>query len=341
MACAFPARQKLPTRANLASIIGQPDTIALKLWPWLKRGKLLATAQTRALNVLSALTFAAVLSVLSTVPSYAGSHSITSSESLKPHRAIYRMSLGYAKEAASLEAADGHMYYSFEATCEGWETETRVNMDMVYAGDAHSIDVNTEWTFQSVESYDGKQFRFNVEHTRDGRPLDGFDGNAVANGDAYFADEELTKPLTHGTLFPSMHLSHTLAAVRRGDKTFFTDVFDGASRDNPYQVNVFSLGEVLGDGRVGVGPLSALHDVARRGFVQAAAARLPKTPVWRLRMAFFPRTQAIAGGEVLPEFEIEADYRDDGIAQRLVQDFGDFSLNLNAVTFEALPRPDC
>jgi hypothetical protein len=60
-------------------------------------------------------------------------------------------------------------------------------------------------------------------------------------------------------------------------------------------------------------------------------------PVWRVRLAYFP----LLSNEEFPEFEIEVDYSEDGVAQRMVQDFGDFTLNLAPSRFELLPSPDC
>jgi hypothetical protein len=82
---------------------------------------------------------------------------------------------------------------------------------------------------------------------------------------------------------------------------------------------------------------------SRVALAQARAAGLADTPAWRTRLAFFPvrfpAPQAVPA--VLPEFEIEADYRADGVAERILQDFGDFTLELEPVRIERLPRPDC
>ena len=76
---------------------------------------------------------------------------------------------------------------------------------------------------------------------------------------------------------------------------------------------------------------------ARMPFDLVAAADLAPSPVWRARLAYFPFARALD----LPEFEIEVDYREDGVAQRIVQDFGDFSLDVTPVRFETLPAPAC
>ena len=72
-------------------------------------------------------------------------------------------------------------------------------------------------------------------------------------------------------------------------------------------------------------------------FKNASLGQLPMSPVWRVRLAYFPTESA----NDLPEFEIEVDFREDGVAQRIIQDFGDFQLHLTPVQFEALPQKAC
>jgi len=43
----------------------------------------------------------------------------------------------------------------------------------------------------------------------------------------------------------------------------------------------------------------------------------------------------------LPEFELSAHYRQDGIADHIIQDFGDFALQVRLGEVEVLPAPDC
>ena len=56
-----------------------------------------------------------------------------------------------------------------------------------------------------------------------------------------------------------------------------------------------------------------------------------------MRLAYYP----IADPAEIPKFEIGVRYREDGIADRILQDFGDFQLDLTLEELTLLPAPDC
>jgi len=272
----------------------------------------------------------------------------TSRDAFTSHRALYKMDLGHVSQAANISSASGTMYYRFEALCEGWEVESRVSMQLGYNADGETRMIETTWSFGSFESYDGEQFTFDVDHSQDGVLQEMFAGEAgIADGvgSAHFDHEEnIVVDLPRGTLFPADHLMQMLGAAKAGGRHFPRTLFDGASLNNPYQVNGYILGAVV-DGKL------VPSDKAKTGAnrhvprIKTNAQRLPaalventeKLPVWRIRLAYFP----VISKDEYPEFEIEVDYREDGVAQRMVQDFGDFTLNLAPREYELLSKPDC
>ncbi len=271
-----------------------------------------------------------------------------SRDTFTSHRALYKMDLGRASQCANISSASGTMFYRFEALCEGWEVESRVSMQLGYNADGETKIIETTWSFGSFESYDGEQFTFDVDHNQDGILQEIFAGEAgMADGvgSAQFANEEnFTVDLPNGTLFPANHLMQMLAGAKTGVRHFPKTLFDGASISNPYQVNAYILGPVV-DGEVvpkNTAKTSGNRHVPTikektKPLPAALTANHNKTPVWRVRLAYFP----LISDEEFPEFEIEVDYSEDGVAQRMVQDFGDFTLNLSPSRFELLPTPDC
>ncbi len=290
---------------------------------------------------------AAVIAFGSTGAAYADAiHA--SRDTLTSHRALYVMDLGRASQGANISSASGTMFYRFEALCEGWEVESRVSMQLGYNADGETRMIETTWSFSSFESYDGEQFTFDVDHSQDGVLQEIFAGEAgMADGvgSAQFDNEEnFSVDLPNGTLFPAKHLLQLLAEAKLGKDHFPRTIFDGASLNNPYLVNGYILGSVV-DGEVI--PRDIAETVGSRHVpaLKAKATSLPaaltsnhnKLPVWRVRLAYFP----LISDDELPEFEIEVDYSEDGVAQRMVQDFGDFTLNLTPSRFELLPKPVC
>jgi EipB-like len=245
---------------------------------------------------------------------------------LLPHRAIYRMSLAPNEPSNDVAAADGIMLYQFARGCDGWTVENKTVLRLGYENEATT---QTVWTFVSWESLDGHHFRFRARYEQDGQKLEKLAGQADLGdegkgGEAVFDEPQgLRIALPAGTVFPTSHMREVLAAAadqHTPQHTLARVVFDGASVDNPYQVNAL----------FGPLPAAAAEELAK-------AAGLPVLPAWWTRMAFFP----LASQAALPEFEIDAQYRADGVADRIRQSFERFAVDVRLQNLQVLPKPEC
>lgn len=242
---------------------------------------------------------------------------------LLPHRAIYRMKLTEAKRASGVVAARGTMVYEFGMQCDGWTVENRTRLRLTHDSGRSS---DSDWTFVSWESLDGLAFRFRARFIEDGQMVERITGEAELTARGSGGVATLSEPagveirLPEGTIFPTEHVALMIAFAKRGKTSLTRTVFDGASLENPYLVSATF-------GPLGVDDAEAL----------AAATGLPPSDAWWTRMAFFPERDR----SVTPEFELGARYRVDGVADRITQQFDDFTLEVRLKAFEALPRPDC
>jgi hypothetical protein len=242
---------------------------------------------------------------------------------LLPHRAVYRMSLISATRASEVVGAEGAMFYRFARGCDGWTIENRTYLRLTYD---NGTDAETVWNYASWEANDGLSFRFHARYDQNGHIVEKLEGEADlpekgAAGTARFArPADKVIKLPEGTLFPTEHMRRFIDVAAAGGKGFTRIVFDGASLDNPFLVNAV------------FGPLSQA-----RADALAAAAGLAPGPAWWARLAFFPYYSPTA----LPEFEIGAEYRADGIADSITQQFNDFTLKVRLKELEVLPAPDC
>ncbi len=241
-------------------------------------------------------------------------HSVFAAADLAPHRALYNMSLVEASSRSGITGARGAMMYRFEDACDAWTSETKVILKMIYnEGD----EIETTWSFTSWEAKNGLSYRFKVRHNRNGDAIEVLEGavNREAPGGAAIANYSNPKDtkisLPKGTMFPTQHLAGLLDAGRKNKLTVSKVVFDGASLDNPYQINALITK-----------PVSNVS--------QDKAAR-------HIRMAFFPILQKSEE----PEFELGITYRPNGVAEYIRQDFGGFALDLDANSIEVLKKPDC
>lgn len=242
---------------------------------------------------------------------------------LLAHRAVYKMSLLSAAGGSDVVGAEGAMFYRFVRACDGWTVENRTYLRLSYENGA---DTETVWTYASWEANDGLGFRFHARYDQNGRIVEKLEGQANlsargAAGTAKFvqpAEKEIALP--KGTLFPTEHMRAFIDAAEAGESRLARVVFDGASVDNPFLVNAL------------FGPLSDADAKAL-----AKAAGLEVLPSWWTRMAFFP----YYGADALPEFEIGANYRADGVADDITQHFDDFTLKVRLNELEFLPAPEC
>lgn len=242
---------------------------------------------------------------------------------LFPHRAAYRMTLAGTSRNSSIVAANGIMVYRFGRLCDGWTVENRTFLRLTYEG---GVEAETKWTFVSWEAADGLSFRFRSRFDDAGRTVERIAGRASLKGKGAAGNAWLTEPeeqviaLPPGTVFPTEHMAELIAATETGKKSLARIVFDGASLENPYLVN-------------------AAFGPAGREQAEALAAKigLPVVPTWWARLAFFPLRSRAA----VPEFELGAHYRSDGIADQMTQSFDTFSLRVRMKDFEALAVPEC
>ncbi len=241
---------------------------------------------------------------------------------LASHQAIYRASLESATPSSGVADATGTVIYRFADACDGWTVENQVALQ-ISTGDGGELD--SLWAYTSWEAKDGRSFRFRMRDERNGLLIEELGGEAEMPADGpgvvhLTAPAETDVDLPAGTLFPMAHLQMLFEQARAGERYVTATVFDGADLDNPYRV-----GAAIG---------STPADRQKQLTEQVGLAELP---IWAMRMAFFPGTE----GSAEPKFEVGVQYREDGIAAEIVQDFGDFTLKLIPERVELLPDPDC
>jgi len=247
---------------------------------------------------------------------------ITNSAEIAPHRALYTMTLGSARNDSGVVDARGTMDYEWGETCDGWTIEQRYRLKMSYG---ETPDVNIVSSFVTWEAKDGTRYRFNQKQTRNGELDQEIRGEARLDGLGKEGVAEFTKPqaqtlkLAPGALFPSAHTILLIDAARAGENFISRQVFDGATDDNAVQVSA----------AIGV----------RLTADPAAASRSPllERPGWRIRLAFFP---ADANAE-RPDYELGMRLLDNGVSQDMVIDYGEYSIRAKLDDIEPLAKPGC
>ena len=236
---------------------------------------------------------------------------------LAAHRALYKLTLQSAR--GDITAASGTMTYEVLDACDGWAVRQRLAMTLT---DRDGQDVQMLSDYTTWESKDGLKLRFRMRETTDQSVTSDIAGDASLDktggtGSAHYTTPaDTTKPLPAGTLFPMAHTAAILKAALVGKKILALPLFDGTGPDGAQDTSV----------------VIASWSPPEEGKWPALA----KLPSGRVRVAFFDRE----AGTQQPDYEVGMRYWDNGVADDLSMDFGDFVMTgkLSELT---VPKPGC
>lgn len=236
---------------------------------------------------------------------------------LAAHRARYQLTLQTAR--GDVTGASGTMSYEVIDACDGWAVRQRLSM-IVTDREGRDIDMVSDYT--TWESKDGLKLRFHMRQTTDQSVTSDVTGDASLQraggpGEAHYtAPEGTTKKLPPGTLLPMAHTAAILKAAEAGKKFLAVPLFDGTGPNGAQDTSIV---------------ISSWSPPQPERW-----PALSKLPSGRVRVAFFDREASVQE----PDYEVGMRYWDNGIADDLSMDFGDFVMSgkLSELT---VPKPGC
>ena len=234
------------------------------------------------------------------------------------HRAAYRLDLGSSRDGA-ITAVRGAMVFDIADACEGWATRQRMTMTVT---DRDGTDVETVSDYATYEAKDGSRLRFSIVQSTQGAISSRVSGEAElkpdGSGSVRFAEpagqEESLPP---GTLLPMRHTVISVETARAGRRLLVSPLFDGTSDEGAQDTTTVISGWGVMPGEPRFPMLAAM-------------------PSGRMRIAFFERGAA-TGGASQPEYEVGLRYYDNGVADELTMDFGEFSVTGRMLELTPLP----
>ncbi len=237
-----------------------------------------------------------------------------------PHRAVYKMSLLSARNSSKVSDVRGRMLFEWADACDGWTTEQRFQLRFVYAeGDEMAMTTNyTTW-----EAKDGQRYRFNVRKLINGEEDEEVRGDARLAKDgsgtaAFSKPEPQDMELPPNTMFPTAHTLAVLDHAGAGETFFNRVVFDGADSEGATEVSTV------------IGAAAPIKE-------EGADPLLKGKKAWPVRMAFFP----LKSDSAQPEYEMSLRLLQNGVAESMQIDYGDFTVNAILEKVEALPKSGC
>ena len=235
-------------------------------------------------------------------------------DDLAPQEAQYALTLSSAR--GDVIAASGTMAYEVQDVCDGWATRQRLAMTIT---DRDGQDIDMVSDYATWESKDGLKMRFRMRQTTDTAVTSELAGTATLepNGGPgevkYSTPANQTKILPKGTLFPTAHTATIIAAAEAGKKFIALPLFDGTGDDGAQDSSIAIT--------------SATKPAANKW---PALAKLPSGTV---HVAFFDRSPEAQE----PSYEVGMRYWENGVADDLSMDFGNFVMAGKLSQLKILP----
>jgi hypothetical protein len=240
-----------------------------------------------------------------------------------PHRALYEMSLHGTGRDSSIMSVDGEMAIDWTETCEGWALEHRSSFDIGVGGE-QSVRLSTH--VATWEARDGLSYRFNVRNVERDGSEERIEGSAKLDGKGKGGTVRYTKPdsktvtLPVGTIFPTAHSDEVLDRAGDATASFKRIVFDGLSADGLFDVSAV------------IGAPYPKSEPKRDGEKPVAGLRS-----WPTHIAFYRYGSADAA----PDNEVSFRMYENGVADEMIIDFGQFKVLAVLKALELAPRPTC
>jgi hypothetical protein len=235
---------------------------------------------------------------------------------LVAHKALYTLTLDSAKSSEVI-AAHGTMGYEVTDACDGWAVRQRLSMTITNA-DGQDVEMSSDYA--TWESKDGLKFRYHMRQITDTAVTSQTDGEATlqktggAGVARYTSPHDSTSTLPAGTLFPMAHTAAIIAAAR--DKKHFVSLplFDGTDENGVEDSFIVVLDW--------------------KAPTQTNWPLLSPLPSTQVHIAFFDH-----GPEaVTPSYEVSMRYWENGVADTMKMNFGDFVMNAKMKEFAPQPH---
>lgn len=237
----------------------------------------------------------------------------------QPHRAVYDLNLGTRTADSTVTSARGTLEFVWNDVCDGWTISHRSRIELDHT--SGRVD-DLVWIFDSWENKDGQDYKFFIRQVVGGAVPEETQGTATVNaaggGKAFFVlPEEKEVALPAGTIFPSRHTIDVMEAAQAGTLPIYRVVFDGNGGDGLFEISAIATKEEAES--------------------RADWPSLDGEKSWDLHMAIY----GVDETEPVPEQEQTLRLFDNGIADRIVFDYGDFALAGRLSELELLPDPGC
>jgi hypothetical protein len=237
---------------------------------------------------------------------------------LAGHHASYRLTLKSVQDQGVI-SADGSMEYDLTDACTGWTTSQHLVINLT---DRDGRDTHMVSDYATFETKDGTRLTFHTRQMNGAETTTKLSGTASLDhsggkGFAEFAEPEKKRvELPPGTMLPNAHTQAILQAGGDAKRFLSMPLFDGTGADGAQDTFV---------------TIETWHPP-----LASKWSSLATLPSGRVHVAFYDRDQT----SELPDYETGMRYFDNGVADELEMDFGDFVMagRIDALSMKPAPR---
>lgn len=248
-------------------------------------------------------------------------------ELLKPHRAVYEVSLESATERSGIANIKGRIVYEMSGNaCDGMSVKYRFVADV----NANGTIFKTDQQSASFESSDGKEFSFFVRsevNEQLDRELRGVAMNVNGGIAVTLSSPEKRELKLESAVYSSAHLVKVIKAAQAG-KTFFKQaIFDSGDDGDEVMKTTNFIGK-----KIIYGELKAGED-------EKAVSSLIDQKAWSVNIGYFGKATAFT--EQVSDYEISFLLYEGGISRELSMRYPEYTLNGSLVSLEMLDKAEC
>jgi hypothetical protein len=249
-------------------------------------------------------------------------------EILKPHRAVYDVTLENAEERSGIKGMKGRIVYEVQGNeCDGISIRYRFVTTITTGRDDFTTDQQTA----TYESPDGKEFSFETKSFVNDQADQKISGNASVRNDGVIVNLKGEEPrqlnLGEG-IFTTSHLVDILNAAAKGDQFLNHNVFDGSGDAD----KMLSSASVIGKPKLIEAPLEGESSEILEVFSERKA--------WPVTMSYFEPKQDNTG-EALPIYEASFLLYGDGLTRQLKMRYPDYELQAALTKVEYFDSTAC
>ena len=250
-------------------------------------------------------------------------------DNLRPHRAVYDLSLKEASNRSGITGMNGRIVYEMTGSkCEGFAVRFRFLTQVQTPRKSFTNDQRTT----SFESGDGQKFTFVNQSYLNGQLEQELRGNAQSTAEATMV--ELTKPdpgeVDLGpSIFMTQHIGMLIDAAKNEETIVTAKVFD-ASDDADELVDTTAI-------------IGKMKDQASdvEGESKELTAKFAGEPAWPISVSYFSTSDLEGKGEKTPVYQVSFLMHESGVSRRLKMQYEDYALKGDLKEIEYLPAEKC